>query len=148
MERAHRSKAIDSVYGLSSTMVASKNLQTTKIRPLTSRRHAPNDLIGKRNSSIAKFKPGAPIHDMRPCEGLSCECAAYRGDQSPVDLALASAAQAKTDADLRIARSCAKRPTSIADGGARRAPTVLTLGNFRQLYSHHERQPTVPCSTV
>jgi len=39
---------------------------------------------------------------MGPCKGLARAFAAYRGVLGPVDAALASAAQAKADADQRI----------------------------------------------
>ncbi|MFL9998257.1 hypothetical protein PQR34_43880 [Paraburkholderia sediminicola] len=65
------------------------------------------------NAGIARFngiclgdtsavKVGAPIPDMGPCKVLSRAYAAYRSVLGPVDAALASAAQAKADADQRL----------------------------------------------
>ena len=51
---------------------------------------------------MSAIKVGAPIPDMGPCKGLARAFAAYRGVLGPVDAALASAAQAKADADQRI----------------------------------------------
>jgi hypothetical protein len=48
------------------------------------------------------IKVGSPIPDMGPCKGLARAYAAYRGVLGPVDAALASAVQAKADADQRI----------------------------------------------
>ncbi len=47
-------------------------------------------------------KVGAPIPDMGPCKVLSRAYAAYRSVLGPVAAALASAAQAKADADQRL----------------------------------------------
>jgi len=83
-------------------------MRISPARPPT--KFTPNCVLDLRNVSFdasclgdtSAIKVGSPIPDMGPCKGLARAYAAYRGVLGPVDAALASAVQAKADADQRI----------------------------------------------